>query len=70
MTSTQESSRCAIQPAIFAAEAERISPGLSFGGEPTNGYFSGTIAITSISTRALGGTRPVITPVLATGLGK
>lgn len=70
MTSTQESSRRSMHAAIRTAEAERSSPGPLVMADPANGHFSGTIAMTSISTRALGGTSPVITPVLATPLGK
>jgi hypothetical protein len=55
-------------------DVDLIPPGdLADSWEVTHhptGYYEGTIAITSISTRALTGIRPVSTPVLATFEGK
>ncbi len=70
-TSTQDTARLVIASLIATADAaSRSCPGPPPTVGRVTGQSSGMTAMTSISRRLLGGTRPAIMPVLATGLVK
>ena len=68
--STQDTARPAIASRIATAEQAGRSCPWPPTDRPVTAHSSGMTAMTSISTRLLGGTRPAMTPVLATGLVK